>query len=117
MKCRDSCRGVFRRHEILTVYGAFVFECLVFLFKKCSFQTESTHSYDTRTLDMLYPKHRLTKTERNVHYKCIKLFNSLPSRFKKEDNFALLKGELKSALISIEPYCVEYFYEGIENYT
>lgn len=115
MKVLESCRGVFRRHNVLTVYGTFIYECLIFLFKnKKDFEDSVVHSHDTRTLDLTYPKHRLTMSEKCAHYMCIKLYNTLPTRLRIEENFCVFKRQVKQLLVELEPYTMSEFFDGVK---
>nr|CAH7745521.1 unnamed protein product [Callosobruchus chinensis] len=74
---RDNCRGVFKKTGILTIYGIYIQKCVLFVFKNREyFATQITdHPYETRNIDYVYPKHRLTLTEKNVYYSCITIYN------------------------------------------
>lgn len=114
MSFRDSCRGVFRREEIMTVYALYIYECLLFLFKNRSRFTVHTnsHTYDTRTLDLSYPIHRLSLTEEHPSYMCLRLYNKLPVRIKALADLPTFRKEIKKLLIELEPYRVEDYFEG-----
>ena len=111
MKFRDSCRGIFRNEGILTVHGMYIYECLIFFFNnKDSFNMQTYHGYQTRTLNVNYPGHRLTLTERNPCYMCIKFFNHLPDNYKDIESQKIFKMSIKQMLIDLEPYSLnEYF--------
>lgn len=109
---RESCRGVFRSNKILTVYGLYLFECLMFFFKnrEVLFTANTDHPYNTRTLDMYYPQHRLSLTEKNPAYACIRVFNKLPQEIKSVSTLCSFKRRVKELLIDLEPYTLsEYF--------
>lgn len=83
MEFNKSCRNVFKSCGILTAYGVYIYECLVFFFKnKDMFEIQTFHEYNTRTTNVCYPIHRLTLTEKNPSYMCLKLFNNLPNNIK-----------------------------------
>ena len=83
MQFRESCRGVFKREGLMTVYGLYIYEALVFFFKNREFfELQISHSYNTRTLNVNYPVHRLALTEKSAYYMCLRLFNKLPNNLK-----------------------------------
>nr|CAI5852798.1 unnamed protein product [Callosobruchus analis] len=110
---RDSCRGVFKKTGILTIYGIYIQECALFVFKNREyFATQITdHPYKTRNINYVYPKHRLTLTEKNVYYSCITTYNKLPPHIKKISTLKLFKKTLFKFLLNLEPYTLnEYHY-------
>ena len=103
----ESCRNVFRACGILTVYGLYIYECLVFFFKNRNmFDLQISHNYNTRTLNVNYPSHRLTLTEKNPCYSCLKLFNKLPNNIKCINSLKLFKIRVKQLLVNLEPYSI-----------
>lgn len=113
----QTCRSVFRTNDILTVYAVYIYECLLFVFKNMEkFDIGSTHTYDTRNRNLVYPLHRLTCTEKGLQYMGIKLYNSLPDWLKSETNLNVYKTRLKKILIAIEPYSMKEFYESVKNF-
>lgn len=114
MNYLESCRSVFRKMGIMTVYAVYIFECLMFFVKhKELFEIECKHEYNTRSIDVKYPIHRLTLTERFPHYMCIKLFNVLPDNLKRIGEQKLFKRKLKKFLIELEPYSLSDFCENL----
>lgn len=112
MGYRDSCRGKFRSLGLLTVYGLYLHECLLYLHKnKVEFLRNNTNfAYNTRTANINYPQHKLSLTEKNPSYMCIKIFNSLPNDLKIIQNYRLFKSKTKTFLINLEPYNLgDYF--------
>lgn len=111
MKYDDTCRGVFRENSVMTVYAVYIYECLIFIFRhKEKFVVNNhDHQHNTRTIDINYPIHRLTLTEKAPFYMCIKLFNKLPSEVRTIPSVKKFKRNVKNLLISLEPYsCREY---------
>lgn len=115
-KFNEPCRGVFRQNKILTIYAIYIQECLLFfhknkeLFSKYKF---TTTRYETRTQAYGYPKCRLATSQKQLEYRCIKLFNNLPSEIQKIENHKLFKKELYKMLVDREPYTLKDF--GAEN--
>jgi hypothetical protein len=112
MGYRESCRGVFKTKNIFTVYGLFIYECLVFFFKyqHSIFQdTHPNHQYPTRNHIRYLPKHNLTLTENSAYYMSIKIFNSLPNNIKGIISLNNFKKAIKKLIIEAEPYSLEEF--------
>lgn len=112
MGFRDSCRGKFRELGVLTVYGLYLLECLLYLHRnKTEFLKNNTNfTYNTRTVDITFPQHKLSLSEKNPSYMCIKIFNKLPQNMKNIENYKIFKAKTKKFLINMEPYCLgDYF--------
>nr|CAH7755975.1 unnamed protein product [Callosobruchus chinensis] len=74
------------------------------------FATQITdHPYETRNIDYVYPKHRLTLTEKNVYYSCITIYNKLPPHIKKISTLQLFKKTLFKFLLNVEPYTLNEY--------
>lgn len=114
MNFRQSCRRVFRSKKILTVFALYLYECSIFLFKNKNLFTihNTNHTYETRTIDINYPIHRLTLTERNPSYMCIRIYNKLPAVLRNVVELSRFKKKLQSFLIDLEPYNLREFFEG-----
>lgn len=110
-KFNETCRGIFRSKRILTVYGLYIFHCLMFFVKhKHLFDTKQRHRYNTRTLDVMYPIHHLTLSEKSPYYMCIKCYNTLPVELKDIQSQKIFKRKIKLMLIELEPYSLgDYF--------
>lgn len=115
IKFGQSCRGVFRRCSIMTVYGLYIYECLMFIFKhRKDFNLyTSSHQYSTRTADLNYPIHRLTLSEKAPQYMCIKLYNKLPASIKSLLSINEFKKRLKYLLVDLEPYCLAEYLDVV----
>lgn len=113
LKSNESCKGLFRRNKILTVYGIHIQECLLFFFKNKHLFSDFMPQidYNTRNADYIYPKHRLATTEKGGFYNCLKFFNRLPKRIKTAQNFKLFKKNVFEILADVEPYCLNDFME------
>ena len=111
MQFRESCRGVFRNEGILTVYAIYIYEALIYFFKnRASFELQILRGYNTRTLNVNYPIHRLTLTEKSPYYMCVKLFNELPNQIKNITNRKLFKNCIIKLLTELEPYSIDDFF-------
>ena len=111
MQYRESCRGVFKREGILTAYGIYIMEALIFFFNhREEFDLQTFHSYNTRTINVNYPIHRLTLTEKSPYYMCLRLYNHLPDRIRSISSKKIFKIKIKQFLVELEPYCMnDYF--------
>lgn len=110
MPCRETCRGIFRKHGLLTAIAIHIQECLIFVFKNRNcFETKTSTKYDTRTTQLKYPIHKLSLTEKGPEYRCIKYYNRLSNQMRDITNLKLFKKEVYKLLLQIEPYTVEEF--------
>ena len=77
-----SCRGLFRRLDILPVPCQYIFSLMIFVVDNLgSFQTYRTvHGLNTRNKTLLHrPIANLPCFQKGVSYVAVKIFNSLPS--------------------------------------
>lgn len=113
MNFRQSCRGIFKCNNILTVYALYLYECLMFLYRNQNLfaQNISSTSYNTRRQDLNYPKHRLSLTEKNPSYMCLRIFNKLPREIKEINSQNKFKKETKKLLINLEPYSLNDYFQ------
>lgn len=106
MNVRESCRGKFKKNNLLTVTAIFIQECALFFHKNqnlfCNDIPQSV--YQTRNCNFNFPVHRLTLTEHGPYYNCIKIYNTLPQYIKQINQTVLFKKELYKYLIDLEPY-------------
>ena len=82
---RDSCRGLFKKLEILPLYSHYIFSISIYVVKnKHLFHTNNqTHSIHTIFKTNLHPPTaNLTKFQKGVHYSAITIFNDLPHNIK-----------------------------------
>lgn len=107
-KYKDTCRGLFKSNELLTVAGIYIYELLIFMFKNRT-KFEYLKSKSSRSLDYIYPRHRLMSYEKSCFYSCIKCFNKLPYSIKSLNTFSLFKKRVFEYLLSIEPYTFNEF--------
>ena len=102
-KARDSCRAMFSKLGILTLYSQYIFSILMFIVKHKNIFTFNIelHKINTRQKqDLHVPSVNLTKVQKGVYYSGITLFNSLPFGIKKvTHNTNKFKHVLKKFLI------------------
>jgi len=110
----QSCRTVFRSLRVLTVFGIYIYECIMFFFKNKTnlFQFPYNQDCRTRNLNANYPKHHLTLTEKCPYYRCVKLYNVLPERIKMITCDKVFK-KAKNYLIELEPYNLRKYYQNL----
>lgn len=108
---KDSCREKLKQTRLSTIYGLYLHECLLYLFKnKSYFLVGNTNTlHNTRTAEIYYPIHRLSLTEKNPFYMCIRIFNKLPNHLKSVVNLREFKTKTKNILIELE-HCLEEFF-------
>lgn len=113
MEPRESCRGGFERHRMLTLPALYVLRAVEYVHKnKHKFSKNAeVHQYPTRQGEQLrIGQHRLTTTQNTVMYRGPMLYNCLPDHLKSLPvaRFTREVGNLlkNKALYSIE----EFFY-------
>ena len=109
----DSCRSFFRKLNILTMPSCLILACLEYAHtqKKTITKNVDVHNYNTRHAnDMVIPYHRINKSQTNIHYTSIKLYNALPEDVKLLGK-RQFKHHLKKYLIQKECYSMEEYYQ------
>lgn len=107
LKYNESCRTFFKKNGILTIYALYIQECLLFMKRNNQlFQKYENKKafHKTRGLDYIYPKFNLTTSQRQVEYRCLKIFNSLPENIKLTEDVKGFKRKLFRFLLNLEPY-------------
>lgn len=107
LKIRESCRGLFRALNLLTVPALYVYECLCYVRRNRDYFSKFVinHSYDTRQVDLFrYPVHRTSLLEKGCFYKCLYFFNLLPGKIRDITSINHFKNTIKRSLIAAEPY-------------
>jgi hypothetical protein len=82
---RDSCREIFRRMQILTLYSQYIYSLLLFTINnKHLFTTNNEiHEYNARNINNLHPSlTNSTKFKNGPYTMYIKVFNHLPQTLK-----------------------------------
>jgi hypothetical protein len=78
---RDSCREVFRKMEIMTVYSQYIHSLLLFTINNRYLlnTNDEIHKYETRvSCNLPLPAVNLTKFHKGSYISGIKVFNHLP---------------------------------------
>jgi hypothetical protein len=84
-KLKDSCRELFKRLGILTLYSQYIFSTLMFVVRHRDLFKVNTEVREINTyhkLDFHVPSVRLTRIKKGLYYPGITLFNALPLRMK-----------------------------------
>ena len=101
----------------MTVYGLYIFKCLMFLLKhREKFEPfTKEHLYNTRRQIYIFPSQNYSKTQSSVTYACIRLHNALPEAVKRITDKNKFKTCIKSFVIKLEPYSLAEYYHGVSD--
>lgn len=108
-----SCRNLFKKYSILTLYDLFVFEVAVYAFRnKNKFsRNDAIHQHDTRIKENLHvPYCRLNVTKKSPNYLGPRIFNMLPANITTSKTLSQFKGLLKSYLLTKSLYSLDEFF-------
>lgn len=109
---RHTCRELFKKFKILTVYGIYVYNLLQYIFnnKNKLIRNGEFHSYDTRHRDDFHiPSHRLNLSHNSPLFHGIRLYNNLPHHIKTSENINIFKRKIKERLQLQCLYSVQEF--------
>jgi hypothetical protein len=116
---RDSCRVTFKELKILSLFSQYIYSVLIYLAGNIQLYTmnKEVHNYNTRNSSNFHvPNANLTKYQKGVYCKGIKLYNQLPTDIKNSVNNQKLFGSaLKSFLHCNSFYTLEEFYNYKRN--
>lgn len=108
---RDSCRPLFLKHRILSLYSLFILETVILVFKKYKKELEAVPHYHVRrfcVLKLPIPHSSLVKG--SFVYEGKKLFNHLPIHIRSLRSVEKFKRETKTLLQSRPYYSVDEYY-------
>ena len=112
-KARDSCREMFSKLGILTLYSQYIFSTLMVVIRHKDIFTVNKELHKINMhhkLDLHVPLTNLTKVQKGVYYSGVTLFNSLPFGIKEvANNTNKFKRELKKFLLKNLFYSVEEY--------
>lgn len=102
-KSRDkSCRGIFKKLNLLTLSSLYIYQASLLARKYCSEKTnKKIHEYNTRTKDKL---HVGGGCEKSPLFNCIPIYNKLPKNLVELVKLDTFKKKLKEWLIEKEFY-------------
>lgn len=111
---RDSCREVFKEHNILTLPSTYILTCSKYIYEnKCDNKfapNGSCHSYSTRARNIIkIPYHRLKTTQHNSSYMAVKIYNHIPQYVKVLPQ-RTFEGEVRRFLTTHSFYSVQEFF-------
>jgi hypothetical protein len=116
---RDSCREIFKRMQIMTLYSQYIYSVLLFAVNNKHLFTANNeiHNYKTRNSNSLYPAlTNLTKFNKGPYTSGIKIFNHLPQYLKAlVHNSKHFRSSLERFLYHHSFYSLEEYYEYKEN--
>jgi hypothetical protein len=101
---RSSCRGAFRKLDILTVPSLYIYTLMMFVVNNPdSFQSNSTmHCINTRQKNQLHlPTVKLSFIQKGVIYEPIKIFNNLSPNLLKHTDRTAFRSELRKFLVKM----------------
>lgn len=96
MKQNESCKNVFIENSILTLYGRYIYECIIFIMKNYDDfkKYELKHIYNTRNKNILIQeKTDSTYIQKNASYSLFEIWNKLPDSFKSIINFRNIQSQ------------------------
>ena len=106
---KTSCRGMFKKDNLMTLAGLFIYSASIHARKHLSTLTcSSVHSHNTRNSENLFVK-KFVKGD--VSLKCVQVFNKLPTYVKQAPSMSSFKIKLKHYIIEREPYDIQEFVE------
>ena len=113
IKCRDSCRPVFKALKLLTLASQYILSLMIFMRNNLELFTFNcvVHNKLTRNRGNLHiPRSHLSNRQKELYYMSVKIFNSLP-KFLVDvlENDTLFIGKLKEILIHNAFYSADEF--------
>lgn len=109
---RESCRGIFKKNNILTIYGLYIFRLLLFFHKNQHLYSSYKNTNNSRRLEpYFYPKHSLSLTEKHPEYAALKLFNALPRALHLISVHKEFKKLVYKLILDCEPYNMEEYFD------
>jgi hypothetical protein len=118
MRPRDSCREIFKRMKIMTLYSQYIYALLLFVTNnKNLFQNNSElYDYKTRLRKNLHmPSMNLAKFDCGAHIIGMRVYNNLPQSIKRQlNNGKSFKSVLKRFLCHHAFYSMNEFYQRTE---
>jgi hypothetical protein len=104
---KQSCRGIFKRLQILTMTSMYILRIVILARKNCMHQVNSNvHTYHTRQKHNL---HRNRENEKSPIANSVKIYNNLPIELRQLED-KKFRNRVREWLMDKEFYCMdEYF--------
>jgi len=115
---RDSCQIHFRNLQIMTVYGLYIFQCVMYAkeqqLKGLVGEEGVCHGYNTRGRKEVHQgHHKLKFFEKKTSYAGLKLYRKLPQALKNNTSRVNFSKKLKQLLTEMAPYSINEFEEKL----
>lgn len=107
----ESVKAHFSQLNILTVYGLYILECIMFVKNQHqNFTNLKTHNYNTRHKhDYTVQNHNLEIYKHNTVYVGNSFLKYVPADIKKEQQIQIFKKKLKGYLIGLSLYSIDEY--------
>lgn len=118
LSSKESCRAHFRNSQILTVFGLYVYEAVIFVLKNPSLFTCELREHEHYTRyrdDFKSQKMNFTYLQKNCLHTLVKIFNHIPQNLRKLPQ-RIMKSNLKKFLLDASYYSVEEFLNSDVNF-
>lgn len=108
---RESCRPIFKDHNILTVPAIYIYKTIYYVRRNVTLHAVGElHNYSTRHGNHIRTEqHRTSMYKKNPTYAGMYLYNYLPGYIKQESEFGKFTKELKKFLLSNVFYSVDEY--------
>lgn len=110
-KPRDSCRPLFIKEKILTIYSLFILETVCLIYKNRNNLIPHNTRYTTRQhLNLPLPIPSMTLTKKSLIYESIKMYNHLPNSMKCLPTLSIFKRKVRRILLGKAYYSLSEYY-------
>ena len=107
---RQSCRPLFKKFNVLTVYSIFIVNCILFFKQNMQYFSKRNNPYNVRVNGRIAQKNSsLTVLNNNTYNNITKICNKLPPNFLETD-IKDIKRKLKKIFINEVLYSVEEYF-------
>ena len=111
LKHDDSAKEHFKKLQIFTVYGQYIFETIL-IARNQEMDTnlaQLTHQYNLRKKNEIIQPHKLKFFEKKPSYAGKKFLKYVPKNIKKENDLSKFKKLLKKYIINLAIYSLDEF--------
>ena len=93
---QKSCKPTFKNKKKMTLTSLFIYRSILTIWK---YKSNKQIEHNTRNnYTIFYEKHRSALYEKSPMYESKRLFNNLPLKIRKCDNYIVFKSEVKTLL-------------------